>query len=149
MNAHRENRPVFTSGQLVTINGDREVLAVVTDVYEPALALLEREDGSRFKCKVEALHPHFDDAGLKTTAEDAPGATISEPLDPQHGGKVPNCADPQIGRSVSIDAAAMLLCVCKRTIYNRIKTGRLQTVRTLGGSQRVLIESMPVTRGRS
>jgi excisionase family DNA binding protein len=49
---------------------------------------------------------------------------------------------PRLGRSVSIDQAATLLGVCRRTIYNRIRDGSLQTVRTLGGSQRVLVESL-------
>ncbi len=44
---------------------------------------------------------------------------------------------PRIGRSVSLDHAATLLGVSRRTIYNRIREGRLQTIRTLGGSQRV------------
>ncbi len=48
----------------------------------------------------------------------------------------------RIGRSVSLDDAAMLLGVSRRTIYNRIRTGRLRTIRTLGGSQRVLLESV-------
>ena len=50
--------------------------------------------------------------------------------------------EPRIGRSVSIDQAALLLSVSRRTIYNRIRDGRLQTIRTLGGSQRVLVESL-------
>jgi len=49
--------------------------------------------------------------------------------------------EPRIGRSVSLDHAARLLGVSRRTIYNRIRDGRLQTIRTLGGSQRVLLES--------
>ena len=49
---------------------------------------------------------------------------------------------PRIGRSVSLDHAAELLGVSRRTIYNRIREGRLQTIRTLGGSQRVLIDSV-------
>ena len=49
---------------------------------------------------------------------------------------------PRIGRSVSIDHAAELLGVSRRTIYNRIRDGRLQTIRTLGGSQRVTLESV-------
>ena len=48
----------------------------------------------------------------------------------------------RLGRSVSIDQAAQLLNVSRRTIYNRIRDGRLQTIRTMGGSQRVLVESM-------
>lgn len=50
--------------------------------------------------------------------------------------------EPRLGRSVSIDQAAALLSVSRRTIYNRIRDGRLQTIRTLGGSQRVLVESL-------
>ena len=49
---------------------------------------------------------------------------------------------PQIGRSVSLEGAAKLLGVSRRTIYNRIRDGRLQTIRTLGGSQRVLLASV-------
>ena len=48
----------------------------------------------------------------------------------------------RIGRSVSLDHAAELLGVSRRTIYNRIRDGRLQTIRTIGGSQRVLLESV-------
>jgi excisionase family DNA binding protein len=51
-------------------------------------------------------------------------------------------SEPRLGRSVSIDQAAQLLGVSRRTIYNRIRDGRLQTIRTLGGSQRVLVESL-------
>ena len=55
-----------------------------------------------------------------------------------------SAAEPETrtGRSVSLDHAAQLLGVSRRTIYNRIRDGRLQTIRTLGGSQRVLIESV-------
>ena len=49
---------------------------------------------------------------------------------------------PQIGRSVSIDKASALLQVSRRTIYNWIREGRLETVRTLGGSQRIVVESL-------
>jgi len=49
--------------------------------------------------------------------------------------------EPRIGRSVSLDHAAELLGVSRRTIYNRIRDGRLHTIRTAGGSQRVLLES--------
>jgi excisionase family DNA binding protein len=54
----------------------------------------------------------------------------------------PIISEPRLGRSVSIDQAANLLNVSRRTIYNRIRDGRLHTVRTIGGSQRVLIESL-------
>jgi excisionase family DNA binding protein len=50
--------------------------------------------------------------------------------------------EPRLGRSVSIDHAAQLLNVSRRTIYNRIRDGRLMTIRTLGGSQRVLLDSL-------
>ena len=49
---------------------------------------------------------------------------------------------PRIGRSVSIDHAAKLLGVSRRTVYNRINDGRLRTVHTLGGSQRVVLDSL-------
>ena len=45
-------------------------------------------------------------------------------------------------RSVLLDHAAELLGVSRRTVYYRIREGRLQTVRTIGGSQRVLLESI-------
>ena len=45
--------------------------------------------------------------------------------------------------TVSIDKAAELLRVSRRTVYNRIKAGRLQTIRTIGGSQRVITDSLP------
>ena len=54
----------------------------------------------------------------------------------------PPSIEPRLGRSVSIDQAAQLLNVSRRTIYNRIRDGRLQTIRTMGGSQRVLVESL-------
>ncbi len=53
-----------------------------------------------------------------------------------------NTLESRLGRSVSIDQAANLLSVSRRTIYNRIRDGRLQTIRTIGGSQRVLMESL-------
>jgi excisionase family DNA binding protein len=56
---------------------------------------------------------------------------------------------PQVGRSVSIDDAARLLGVSRRTIYTRIRDGRLETVRTLGGSRRVVLESLLSQKSRS
>ena len=53
--------------------------------------------------------------------------------------------EPRIGRSVSLDHAAQILGVSRRTIYNRIRQGRLRTIRTLGGSQRVLLDSVNLT----
>jgi excisionase family DNA binding protein len=49
---------------------------------------------------------------------------------------------PRIGHSVSLDHAAELLGVSRRTIYNRIRDGHLKTVRTFGGSQRVERDSV-------
>ena len=57
--------------------------------------------------------------------------------------------EPRIGRSVSLDHAAQILGVSRRTVYNRIRDGRLQTIRTIGGSQRVLLASVAVSRSRT
>lgn len=54
---------------------------------------------------------------------------------------------PQVGRSVSIEQAAQMLSVSRRTVYYRIRDGRLRTIRTLGGSQRVLMDSVEEMRG--
>jgi excisionase family DNA binding protein len=45
-------------------------------------------------------------------------------------------------RSLMIDHAAELLGVSRRTVYYRIREGRLRTIRTMGGTQRVLVESL-------
>jgi excisionase family DNA binding protein len=45
-------------------------------------------------------------------------------------------------RSVFVEDAAALLGVSRRTVYYRIREGRLRTIRTRGGSQRVLVESI-------
>ena len=57
--------------------------------------------------------------------------------------------EPRVGRSVSLDHAAQMLGVSRRTIYNRIREGRLQTIRTMGGSQRVLLDSVQDVREQS
>ena len=54
---------------------------------------------------------------------------------------------PQLGRSVSIEQAAQLLGVSRRTVTYRIRDGRLRTIRTIGGSQRVLTDSVEEMRG--
>ena len=54
--------------------------------------------------------------------------------------------EQHLGRSVTIDQAAELLQVSRRTIYNRIRDGKLQTIRTIGGSQRVLVSSLDENR---
>ena len=58
-------------------------------------------------------------------------------------------AELPFGRTLSLDQAAAFLGVSRRTIYNRIRTGRLETVRTLGGSQRVLVDSLSRHRATS
>jgi excisionase family DNA binding protein len=45
-------------------------------------------------------------------------------------------------RSLLIEDAAVLLGVSRRTVYYRIREGTLETVRTIGGSQRVLLASI-------
>jgi excisionase family DNA binding protein len=45
-------------------------------------------------------------------------------------------------RSLLVNAAAALLGVSRRTVYYRIRDGRLKTIRTRCGSQRVLLESI-------
>jgi excisionase family DNA binding protein len=49
---------------------------------------------------------------------------------------------PYRERSVLIPEAADALGVSRRTVYYRIREGRLQTIRTRGGSQRVLWSSI-------
>lgn len=49
---------------------------------------------------------------------------------------------PQLGRSVSIEQAAQRLGVSRRTVYYRIRDLRLRTIRTIGGSLRVLTDSL-------
>jgi excisionase family DNA binding protein len=49
---------------------------------------------------------------------------------------------PSHERSVLILEAADVLGVSRRTVYYRIRDGRLQTIRTRGGSQRVLWSSI-------
>jgi excisionase family DNA binding protein len=44
--------------------------------------------------------------------------------------------------SLLIDDAARLLGVSRRTVYYRIREGRLRTIRTRCGSQRVLLSSI-------
>ena len=45
-------------------------------------------------------------------------------------------------RSVFVDDAAELLGVSRRTVYNRIREGRLRTIRTRCGTRRVLLDSL-------
>lgn len=56
-------------------------------------------------------------------------------------GSSQSAPDPT-GKSVLIDQAMEMLGVSKRTVYYRIRQGRLQTIRTRGGSQRVLLASI-------
>ncbi len=57
--------------------------------------------------------------------------------------------EPRIGRSVSLGQAAEMLRVSIRTVYYWIREGRLRTIRTLNGSQRVLVESIRELGGRT
>jgi excisionase family DNA binding protein len=57
----------------------------------------------------------------------------------------PDCRDEST-RSVFVEAAAILLGVSRRTVYYRIRQGRLRTIRTRCGSQRVLLESIDALR---
>ncbi len=57
--------------------------------------------------------------------------------------------EQHLGRSVTIDQAATRLHVSRRTIYNRIRDGKLQTIRTIGGSQRVLVTSLEDSKRQS
>lgn len=45
-------------------------------------------------------------------------------------------------RSIFVEEAATLLGVSRRTVYYRIRQGKLLTIRTRCGSQRVLMESI-------
>ena len=54
----------------------------------------------------------------------------------------PMDAVKQPTRSLLIEDAALLLGVSRRTVYYRIRQGRLDTVRTICGSQRVLLASI-------
>jgi excisionase family DNA binding protein len=47
-------------------------------------------------------------------------------------------------RTLFIDDAARLLGVSRRTVYYRIREGRLRTIRTRCGSRRVLLSSIEV-----
>lgn len=48
----------------------------------------------------------------------------------------------QLRRSYTIDETAALLGISRRTVYYRVKSGLLKTIRTIGGSQRVTVESI-------
>ena len=50
-------------------------------------------------------------------------------------------------RSVLIDQAMEMLGVSRRTVYYWIRQGRLQTIRTRCGSQRVLLSSISRLQG--
>ncbi len=57
--------------------------------------------------------------------------------------------EPRVGRSVSLGQAAEMLQVSIRTVYYWIREGRLRTIRTLNGSQRVLVDSLTAAGGHS
>jgi excisionase family DNA binding protein len=56
---------------------------------------------------------------------------------------------PPREKTFLIDEAAQLLGVSRRTVYYRIGEGRLQTIRTRCGSQRVLSSSIEALLGRT
>ena len=49
-------------------------------------------------------------------------------------------------KSVLVEQAATILGISRRTVYYRIREGRLRTVRTMCGSQRVLMDSVEELR---
>ena len=51
-----------------------------------------------------------------------------------------------VERSLLIDEAAVRLGISRRTVYYRIREGRLRTIRTRCGSQRVLVSSIESLR---
>jgi excisionase family DNA binding protein len=54
----------------------------------------------------------------------------------------PSRAGVRVDRTLLIEQAAEILGVSRRTIYYRIREGRLRTIRTRCGSQRVLVSSL-------
>ena len=54
----------------------------------------------------------------------------------------PPLPSTESGASVLIDQAVQMLGVSRRTVYYWIRQGRLRTVRTRLGSQRVLLDSI-------
>lgn len=58
------------------------------------------------------------------------------------GERMPTARIEENRRSLLIVQAAAVLGVSRRTVYNRIRAGELETIRTLGGSQRVLLASV-------
>ena len=59
-----------------------------------------------------------------------------------HQAEIERAEQDLAGRSVIIEHAMRILGVSKRTVYYRIREGRLRTIRVRGGSQRVLIQSI-------
>jgi len=49
-------------------------------------------------------------------------------------------------RTLLIEHAARLMGVSRRTVYYRIREGRLRTIKTRGGSQRVVAPSLDALR---
>ena len=66
-----------------------------------------------------------------------------------NGDDIADRATPDAGgerRSVFVEEAAVRLGVSRRTVYYRIREGKLRTIRTPGGSQRVLVDSIEALR---
>jgi excisionase family DNA binding protein len=72
----------------------------------------------------------------------AGAAGIRRALHPTVHGRRAKGAGDVAERSLLIDDAAAALGVSRRTIYYRIREGRLVTIRTRCGSQRVLLSSI-------
>jgi excisionase family DNA binding protein len=83
----------------------------------------------------DPLHPHF--LGIFGSPKKLIGGVLSA----LRAGVTENNG-PYRERSVLIPEAADALGVSRRTVYYRIREGRLQTIRTRGGSQRVLWSSI-------
>jgi len=59
-----------------------------------------------------------------------------------HGRGIADAIGRGMPRTVFVDEAAGLLGVSRRTVYYRIREGKLRTIRTACGSQRVTLESI-------
>jgi excisionase family DNA binding protein len=88
--------------------------------------------------------------GVEITA----GLARALPLDRQEVSAVEQPAadlqtvPPGLPQTVLIDHAVLLLGVSKRTVYYMIRDGRLRTIRTRCGSQRVLMSSLVAVAGK-
>ena len=61
----------------------------------------------------------------------------TRPTDTHHGGKV-----PVERKTISIMKACELVGVSRRTIYNWLSSGKIEYVRTAGGSVRIFVDTL-------